>query len=362
MAAASYSFVTDTVFVRGIPSDTTDEQLLERFADVGPVKHAYCLRDKLTHRAKYGFVKFAIREDAQVAVDTLSGALLNGKKMMVENAVERGAEGVDKSAIAQAKTQRRNERATARQQERESKLRTVVLWAPRGSNSQQDDGSGSDSDSGSDSSSSSSSSSSSEDEDSDSEGEDRDEKTAVVTPVAPVGAPKKVQAVPAVIEKTLSKKELKAKELAELDALLAAEMAQLAATDAKAQADAQAAAQAEKEANGAVVVAAAGAADASTATEADSAEANALAFLGIGGSGAGGEGGGGGAAKNKKKKKKKKAAGGSSVAGAKTQASKKPAKKSSVSAALAAARAAKAGKSKDKKKKKDKDKQKFPKK
>ena len=164
MAAASYSFVTDTVFVRGIPSDTTDEQLLERFADVGPVKHAYCLRDKLTHRAKYGFVKFAIREDAQVAVDTLSGALLNGKKMMVENAVERGAEGVDKSAIAQAKTQRRNERATARQQERESKLRTVVLWAPRGSNSQQDDGSGSDSDSGSDSSSSSSSSSSSEDE------------------------------------------------------------------------------------------------------------------------------------------------------------------------------------------------------
>ena len=162
MAAASYSFVTDTVFVRGIPSDTTDEQLLERFADVGPVKHAYCLRDKLTHRAKYGFVKFAIREDAQVAVDTLSGALLNGKKMMVENAVERGAEGVDKSAIAQAKTQRRNERATARQQERESKLRTVVLWAPRGSNSQQDDGSGSDSDSGSDSSSSSSSSSSSE--------------------------------------------------------------------------------------------------------------------------------------------------------------------------------------------------------
>ena len=174
----SMSSVTDTVFVRGIPPDTTDEQLLERFADVGPVKHAYCLRDKKTHRAKYGFVKFAIREDAQVAVDTLSGALLNGKVMMVENAVERGANDDFRTVIEASKKKRRQERSEMRKQERDSKLKTVVLWAPPtehqsaeresdpDSKSDSDSGSDSDSDSGSDSDSNSDPESESDDNES----------------------------------------------------------------------------------------------------------------------------------------------------------------------------------------------------
>ena len=121
---------TDTVFVRGIPHDTTDEQLMEKFSDVGPVKHAYCLRDKATQRATYGFVKFAIREDAQVAVDTLSGAFLNGKKIQVENAIERGTEGAHKGDIALAKKNRKQQEGKDRQEKKEKRLRTLVLWAP----------------------------------------------------------------------------------------------------------------------------------------------------------------------------------------------------------------------------------------
>jgi len=122
---------TDTVFVRGLPWDTTDEQLLEKFADVGPVKHAYCLRDKATQRATYGFVKFAIREDAQVAVDTLSGALLNGKKIQVENAIDRDSDAAkNKGDIAKAKRDRKNQESTEKLANKERRLRTIVLWAP----------------------------------------------------------------------------------------------------------------------------------------------------------------------------------------------------------------------------------------
>ena len=122
------SITTDTVFVRGIPHDTTDEQLMAKFSDVGPVKHAYCLRDQTTQRAAYGFIKFAIREDAQVAVDTLNGAFLNGKKIQVENAIERGA--AHKKDIALAKKNRKQQEGIDKQEWKDRRLRTVVLWAP----------------------------------------------------------------------------------------------------------------------------------------------------------------------------------------------------------------------------------------
>ena len=119
----------DTVFVRGLPHDTTDEQLLEKFTDVGPVKHAYCLRDKVTQRVNYGFVKFAITEDAQVASDTLSGALLNGKRMQVEIAIERGT-GSNKAEIALKKSNRKKQESIEKQSNKERRLRTLVLWVP----------------------------------------------------------------------------------------------------------------------------------------------------------------------------------------------------------------------------------------
>ena len=69
-----------TVFVRGLASSVDDEKLLNRFSDVGPVRSAFVVRTGAGGESKgFGFVKFAIESDAQVAIETLSGAPMDGK-------------------------------------------------------------------------------------------------------------------------------------------------------------------------------------------------------------------------------------------------------------------------------------------
>ena len=69
-----------TVFVRGLASSVDDEKLLNRFSDVGPVRSAFVVRTGAGGASKgFGFVKYAIESDAQVAIETLNGAPLEGK-------------------------------------------------------------------------------------------------------------------------------------------------------------------------------------------------------------------------------------------------------------------------------------------
>ena len=57
-----------------------DEKLLNRFSDVGPVRSAFVVRTGAGGASKgFGFVKYAIESDAQVAIETLNGAPLEGK-------------------------------------------------------------------------------------------------------------------------------------------------------------------------------------------------------------------------------------------------------------------------------------------
>ena len=62
-----------TVFVRGLASSVDDEKLLNRFSDVGPVRSAFVVRTGAGGASKgFGFVKYAIESDAQVAIETLT--------------------------------------------------------------------------------------------------------------------------------------------------------------------------------------------------------------------------------------------------------------------------------------------------
>ena len=73
-----------TVFVRGVDAAVDDAQLQEFFAEVGPVKNAFLVRrgKGAPHRG-FGFVQFALAEDAERAAAQLHGAELAGRKLKV---------------------------------------------------------------------------------------------------------------------------------------------------------------------------------------------------------------------------------------------------------------------------------------
>lgn len=73
-----------TVFVRNVAFDVTDGGLEEVFGDVGPVRQCFLVKSKgeAKHRG-FGFVQFAIPEDAQRAVAELNGRELAGRKLKV---------------------------------------------------------------------------------------------------------------------------------------------------------------------------------------------------------------------------------------------------------------------------------------
>lgn len=73
-----------TVFVRGVDAAVDDAQLQEFFAELGPVKNAFLVRrgKGAPHRG-FGFVQFAVAEDAARAAAELHGAELAGRKLKV---------------------------------------------------------------------------------------------------------------------------------------------------------------------------------------------------------------------------------------------------------------------------------------
>ncbi|KAL2612899.1 hypothetical protein R1flu_024591 [Riccia fluitans] len=79
-----------TVFVRSLPFSLTDSQLEDIFSEIGPVRHCFTIKEKGSdqHRG-FGFVHFAVTEDAQRAVQEKNGALVQGRKIKVELAKRR---------------------------------------------------------------------------------------------------------------------------------------------------------------------------------------------------------------------------------------------------------------------------------
>ena len=74
----------DTVFVRNLAYDVTDETLAAHCSDAGAVRRAVVVRERKGGESRgFGFVTFAVPEDAQSAVRTLGGSVLQGRKISV---------------------------------------------------------------------------------------------------------------------------------------------------------------------------------------------------------------------------------------------------------------------------------------
>ncbi len=73
-----------TVFVRGISYAVAQDALEEAFGAVGPVRKCFLVKSKTEDKHKgYGYVQFALREDAASAVAQLHNSSLGGRKLKV---------------------------------------------------------------------------------------------------------------------------------------------------------------------------------------------------------------------------------------------------------------------------------------
>ncbi|GAQ92352.1 nucleolar protein 4 [Klebsormidium nitens] len=81
-----------TVFVRNLAFNTTQAKLEEAFSAVGPVRKCFLVKDKGSEQHKgFGFVQFALAEDAERAVASKQGSSLDGRTIKVEVAKKRAS-------------------------------------------------------------------------------------------------------------------------------------------------------------------------------------------------------------------------------------------------------------------------------
>lgn len=73
-----------TCFVRNLPFSVDDDKLADIFSEIGPVKKAFLVRERGsdTHKG-YGFVTFALKEDAAKAAQKLAGKKEDGRTLQV---------------------------------------------------------------------------------------------------------------------------------------------------------------------------------------------------------------------------------------------------------------------------------------
>ena len=75
-----------TVFVRGVSFDADDQEFNDFFSDIGPVRQAFLVKSKGGAKHKgFGFVHFALQEDAERATAELNGKELKGRRIQVRS-------------------------------------------------------------------------------------------------------------------------------------------------------------------------------------------------------------------------------------------------------------------------------------
>src|SRR5882672_2274094 len=82
------------LFVAALPYDFDDVDLKEMFELYGEVNSAKVVLDKETCKSRgFGFVDMPIDSDAKLAIETLDGAGIKGKKLSVKEAEEQSRGG-----------------------------------------------------------------------------------------------------------------------------------------------------------------------------------------------------------------------------------------------------------------------------
>jgi RNA recognition motif-containing protein len=82
------------LYVGGLPYQTTEQDLLDLFEQVGQVTQALVITDRETGRSKgFGFVEMSNDQEAQSAIARLNGTLLGNRTITVNEARERQMAG-----------------------------------------------------------------------------------------------------------------------------------------------------------------------------------------------------------------------------------------------------------------------------
>lgn len=92
-----------SIFVRNLPFSATTRDLEELCGGIGPVKRASIIQSADGVSRGFGFVKFAIPEDAVRAAAILASTDLKGRTLSVELAVKRGQKPAHAPQISTAK-------------------------------------------------------------------------------------------------------------------------------------------------------------------------------------------------------------------------------------------------------------------
>ncbi|MCB9704336.1 MAG: hypothetical protein H6711_20780 [Myxococcales bacterium] len=78
------------LFIGGLAWSTTDASMRAAFEQFGPVTEAIVVLDRETGRSRgFGFVTFASRDDGTRALKEMNGAMLDGRAIRIDEAVER---------------------------------------------------------------------------------------------------------------------------------------------------------------------------------------------------------------------------------------------------------------------------------
>ena len=78
------------IYVGGLPYQTTEQDLLDLFAQVGHVTSATVITDRASGRSKgFGFVEMSNDQEARTAIERLNGTVLGNRTIVVNEARER---------------------------------------------------------------------------------------------------------------------------------------------------------------------------------------------------------------------------------------------------------------------------------
>lgn len=117
-----------SVRVQNLPFDLTNDELEQIFSEVGPIRRAFVVNDPSTKRSKgYGYVAFALTEDATAATKKIDGHVIKGRTLSVRLASRskniRNASEISSTVNV---VNRKGKKSNADDVKRS--VRTVVVW------------------------------------------------------------------------------------------------------------------------------------------------------------------------------------------------------------------------------------------